>query len=281
MLLRTLVTNFLREQVQTQLQEVARARGAQPAEPREPIRCDVAIVFSVGIESGGLVDQLSDVVTTRCATFVEHEGKLAERPIVLVESGVGQSAAATATAEVIALHHVKWVIGAGFATGLAESLRRGHFLMADEVADAHGHQLAAGLHVRRESLVDNPRLHVGRLLTVDHYLRTAEEKHRLGDNHGALAADMESLGVAQACHDRQVPYLSARIITEAVDDELPKEIERMLDQKSLAAKLGAAAGALWNHPSSIKEMWQLKEDSLQASDRLARFLAGVVQNLPG
>jgi hypothetical protein len=27
-------------------------------------------------------------------------------------------------------------------------------------------------------------------------------------------------------------------------------------------------------------MWQLKEDALAASDRLARFLAGIVEQLP-
>ena len=74
--------------------------------------------------------------------------------------------------------------------------------------------------------------------------------------------------------------MSVRIITDTVDEELPKEIERMLDQKSLAAKLGAAAGAIWKHPSTVKDMWQLKEESLRASDRLARFLVGVVANLP-
>jgi adenosylhomocysteine nucleosidase len=281
MVLRTLVTNYLREQAQTRLYEAAQVRNqAAEGEPKEPPPCDVAIVFAVGVEAGGLVDVLTDVVTTRCAAFVEHVGMLGERQVVVVESGVGHAAAALATTEVIALHHVKWVIGAGFATGLDEPLKRGHFLLANEIVDAHGLRIAADLHLRPESLVGNPGLHVGRLLAVEHALRTAEEKHRLGQNHAALAADMESLGIAQACQQRSVPFLAVRIINDGVNDELPPDIERMLDQKSLAGKLGAAAGALWKQPGTIKVMWQLKEDALKASDRLARFLTGVVENLP-
>jgi adenosylhomocysteine nucleosidase len=152
--------------------------------------------------------------------------------------------------------------------------------MADEVVDSHGHHIPVDLHVKRESLEHNPGLRVGRLLTLDLPLHSAEEKHRLGQNHDVLACDMETLGVARACQSRQVPFLSVRIISESVHDELPKGLERMREQKSLAGKLGAAAGALWNRPGTIKEMWQLKEDAFRASDRLAKFLAGVVANLP-
>jgi hypothetical protein len=70
-----------------------------------------------------------------------------------------------------------------------------------------------------------------------------------------------------------------RIITDTLDDELPKEIERLLDQSSTAARWGAAAGALFHQPSRIKDLWNLKEEAVKASDRLAKFLVGVVAQL--
>jgi adenosylhomocysteine nucleosidase len=237
-------------------------------------------VFALGIEAGGLADLLTDVVSTRCNSFVEHVGTLNGRRVLLVETGTGAEAAAMVTREVISLHQVSCLIAAGFGSALRSDLRRGHFLMADEIADVHGHHVNVDLHVRRDSLASNPSLHVGRLLTVDHVLHENEEKQRLGNNHDALACDMESFGIATECHRQNVRFLSVKIITEALDDALPKEVERLLEQKTLAGKLGAAAGALWNRPSSVKDMWQLKEDALKASDRLAKFLAGVVGNLP-
>jgi adenosylhomocysteine nucleosidase len=86
--------------------------------------------------------------------------------------------------------------------------------------------------------------------------------------------------VVETCAALQVRCLSVRIISDAVDDVLPKEIEKLMAQESTAAKLGAAAAALWNRPSAAKDLWQLKEDALVASDKLAKFLLGVKRQLP-
>jgi adenosylhomocysteine nucleosidase len=139
--------------------------------------------------------------------------------------------------------------------------------------------LSVGLHVDRGAVESSPSLHVGRLLTVDHLVRSSAEKRRLGEQWGALACDMETMAVAEVCHRAQTRFLSVRIITDGLDDELPKEIEKFLDQSSSAARWGAAAGALLHRPSRIKDLWNLKEEALKASDRLAKFLVGVVSQL--
>ena len=40
-----------------------------------------------------------------------------------------------------------------------------------------------------------------------------------------------------------------------------------------------AAGAIFNRPSSVKDMWNLREEAIKASDRLAKFLEGTVEQL--
>jgi adenosylhomocysteine nucleosidase len=285
MILRTLVTNWIRQQAQEQLVNAARqsmageaGQNSEPAAPRPP--CEIAVVFATEVEAGGLIDLLGERLTTRCASFLEHTGFVHSLPIAVVETGIGSKASAQAVRDAIALHPLRCVISAGFAGGLVKDLRRGHILMADEIVDLHGHHVSVDLHVDKSSLVNNPALHVGRLLTVDHLVRRSEEKRRLGDHHAALAFDMESMAVADVCQQHQVKFLSVRLVSDSVDDELSKDLQWMLDQKSLAAKIGAAAGALLNRPSNAKAMWQLKEDAIKASDRLGRFLAGVLDNLP-
>jgi adenosylhomocysteine nucleosidase len=91
---------------------------------------------------------------------------------------------------------------------------------------------------------------------------------------------MESFAVVETCRKVGVPCLAIRVISDAVDDELPPEIEHLLKQKSLAGKLGAAAGAVMKRFSAAKDLWKLREDALKASDRLARFSVGVVEQLP-
>ena len=153
--------------------------------------------------------------------------------------------------------------------------------MAETLVDeASGEQLSVGLSMDREALAQSPGVHVGRLLTVDRLIRTVEEKQQLGEGHAALACDMETFAVARISADLKRRFLSVRVISDMVDDELPKEVARLLDQQTTAAQWGAAAAALWNRPSSAKDLWKLKEDALQISDRLAKFLVSVISQLP-
>ncbi|MEX2176342.1 MAG: hypothetical protein WD872_18410 [Pirellulaceae bacterium] len=312
MLLRWLVNNYLRDAAQEKVREavsgvltqrsprtVARPAAPQPSPSAEtsaesPVEspagstageeeflpCDVLFLFALGIESGGLADALTGVETSRHKHGLERAGKLDGREVAIVEGGVGIRAAARAAKAAIEFYRPEWVVSAGFAGALCEDLRRGHILMADRVAGIGGEELAVGIKLEPETLAATKGLHVGKLLTVEGIVRKAQERHELFRTHGAMACDMETLGVAQACRDLGAKLVSVRIISDAVDDELPPEIEALLDQKSLAGKLGAAAGAMLKRFSAAKDMWRLREDALKASDRLAKFLRGVVRQLP-
>jgi adenosylhomocysteine nucleosidase len=304
MLLRWIVNNYLREAAEGKVREVVsdllhKQVSPQPSpdssvlppassapeprtpnpEPSDPLPCDVAFLFALGIESGGVVDLLQGAETSRHKHGVEHAGKLAGKEVVIVESGVGAKAAARATTEAIKFYQPRWVVSAGFAGGLNDSLRRGHILMADEVANLSSQRLPVGLKLDAQWLAATKGLHTGRLLTVDAIIRQPAERRRLAAEHGAVACDMETFGVAEACQQKGAKLLSVRIISDAVDDELPPEIERLLAQKTLASQLGAAAGAVLKRFSAAKDLWQLREDALKASDRLAKFLVGMVGQL--
>jgi len=222
---------------------------------------------------------LKGAETSRHPHGIEHAGKLAGREVVVIESGVGQKAAARATAEAIKFYRPKWVISAGFAGGLDEKLRRGHIVMANEVVNLAAERLAVGLNLDSQSLAGMKGLHVGGLLTVDAILREPAERRRLAEQHQAIACDMESFAIAETCRQQGTPCLAIRIISDAVDDELPPEIEHLLKQRSLAGKLGAAAGAIFKRLGAAKDLWRLREDALKASDRLAKFLASVIDQL--
>jgi adenosylhomocysteine nucleosidase len=231
------------------------------------------------MESGGLVDLLKGGEASRHAHGVERAGKLAGREVVVVESGLGQKAAARATAEAIKFYQPRWVVSAGFAGALDDNLRRGQIVMADEVALASGSRLEIGWKLNPEAVAATKGLVVGRLLSVDEIIRKPDQRRQLAQQHGAIACDMETFAVAHACQQQGVRLLSVRIITDTVDDELPPEIEVLLAQKSFAGRLGAAAGAVFRRPSAAKDLWRLREEALKASDRLAKFLVGVVQQL--
>lgn len=286
MLLRTLVENWVRQTAQEQLFQAARQTlQPGPAETAEtsalpPPPCQIGIIFALGIEAGGLVDKLEGMQRHRHSDLlVEHTGWIERRRVTLVQSGVGRAAAAAATTWLLHTQRPDWIISAGFAGALVPELHRGHVLLADEVTDLENHRLPVELNVDRDSLAASPSLHVGRLVTVDELIRSQEKKRELAESSNAVACDMETHAVVATCQAAGTPCLSVRIISDGCEEELPPEIETLLDQKSLAAKFGAAAGAIFRRPSSIKDMWQLHEDALRASDRLARFLCGTIVQL--
>src|SRR5687767_9987564 len=128
MLLRWLVNQYLQDGAQGKIRQVvgdfvrtATASDAQQnddrpeprtlnPEPSDFLPTDVAFIFALGIEAGGLVDSLKGVQTARQRHGIERAGKLAGREVVVVEAGLGAKAAARATAEAIKFYQPRWVV---------------------------------------------------------------------------------------------------------------------------------------------------------------------------
>ena len=303
MLLRWLVNNYLREAAEGKVRDVV-AGVMNPSAPAPPgersegrrerpaleegeageqpapelLPCDAVFVFGSGMEAGGLVDLLKGSERSKHAHGIEHAGKLAGREVVVIESGEGAKASARAVTEAIKFYQPAWVISAGFAAALDGNFKRGHIVLADEVQNEQGEKLAVGLKVDPQSLAKG--VSIGRLLSVSEVVRHPADRRRLAEQHAAIACDMETFAIAQACQQHNVRLLAVRIITDALDDELPPEIAHLLKQKTIAAKIGATAGALLNRFSAAQDLWQLREDALKASDRLAKFLQATLSQLP-
>lgn len=264
------------ETAQEQLQAAAgESAGGQSGRRLPPYR--LGIVFALAIEAGGLEDLLDGVVSTRGRNFVVRQGALDGRQVALILSGPGRRSAARATQTLIDGHDPLWVLSAGFAGGLSPSLKRHDVLVADQLVDTAGNQLNVDLGALSGAPTAAPGVEVGRLLTADRVIRLPSEKRSLLRQYGALAVDMETFAVAEVCRHRQVRFLSVRVVNDAADDELPPDVEKLLARKTRAAQLGAAVGAIWNRPSSAKDMYRLKENALLCSDRLAKYLAGLIQ----
>ncbi|MAR13146.1 MAG: hypothetical protein CL681_24655 [Blastopirellula sp.] len=288
MLLRLLVTHFLRQMAQEKVMDAvtqaAREHSGQvegqDLQPEELPMCDIGIVFATGVESGGVVDQLEAARHTSSPSLTEYSGVFHGTPVVVWETGMGREAAARATEELIRTHSPKWVVSTGFAAALSPELARGHVLMPNRIVDLQGSQLDVGFTVADEVAEASPWLHIGDLLTVDEVMRQPARRRLLHQETNALACDMETLGVAEACRAHKQRFMAVRVVSDAVDDTLPPAIENLMEQKSWAGKLGAASGALLKSPATIKQWWELKEQATKLSDRLARFLSGVVTQLP-
>lgn len=269
---RSLLHNWVRKAAQDALSQQAGAALDADAP------CDVAFIFALGMESGGLEDLLTPGPSLRGQGFRVVCGTLAGRQVAIVIAGIGPRAVRRATEAVIAGHRPKFVVSAGFSGALQPEAQVGDIVLAERIVHVQGHAREVAWkpdpHAARQ-----PHLHVGTLLNVSRIVRFPRDKRALGQQHGALAVDLESLAVAEVAHEAQVPFLAVRIISDDIDDELPEFVDRYALQSSLAGKSGVVLGALLRKPSTIKSMYQLREDGLVLSDKLARFLASMVRVL--
>jgi adenosylhomocysteine nucleosidase len=259
--------------VQAAQRQLSSETDSPPVEAPKP--CHLGVVFALGIESGCLEDLLQGLVTIRGEGFVAREGGLNGRRVVIILSGPGRQNAARATTILIDGHQPDCVISAGFAGGLCPKLKRSDILVADRLLNSEGSQMAIELPTSLSAMLDRPGVHRGPLLTNDRVVRLPAERKSLFERCGAMAVDMETFAVAEVCRQRGVPFASLRAINDTADEVLPRDVEHLLAQKSGAAQWGAALGAVWRRPASAKDMYQLRENALVASLRLAKFIADI------
>jgi adenosylhomocysteine nucleosidase len=269
------VTEAARDEVASAVKKAQTDAAELSSQP-----CDLGLLFALRIEAGGLEDLLSASTVTQGDGFAACHGSLGGRHLISVRSGPGRQAAQRATEALISGHRPSWIISAGFAGGLHPKLKRHDILMADGLVDLEGNRLAVDLKVDPASLSQTPGVHLGTLLTADRIIRLPSEKRELGDKHHAMAVEMETFAVAQACRRSKVGFMAVRVIVDSVEDELPPDVEHLMEQQTSVRKLGAVVGTIMNRPGSVKDIYNLKENALVASDRLAKFLASMIGQLP-
>ena len=245
------------------------------AASRSKAQADIGLVCALPIEIAEFLNRCSRVRKYTGGDFVFKGGMYGEIRIVVVICGMGFARARRATEALIEGHSPSWVVSAGFCGALQPSMRIGDIVVADSVADTHGHCINIP-----PGLKSNPQqgLYVGRMLTADDFVRSVQEKEELAKAHEAIAVEMESMATAQICRDRKLRCMVVRAISDDMASDLPPEVLSLVGATG-NVRFGATVGSLLKKPSSIKQMWQLRENAHRAADRLAAFLDGVVVQL--
>lgn len=251
---------------------------AVPA-PNPFANVDIGIVCALNIEAGCFTDRLSVKTNVRGNGFEVVQGFLGKRPIAVMLCGVGTEAAARGCEALLAGHHPRWVISAGFAGGLQPQIKRGDLVLATQVQDANGRSLVIDF---KGSLPAPPGLaiHQGKLLTSERILASASEKQTTGQATGALAVEMETLAVAQVCAKEGQRFLSLRVISDAMNEEVPRDVEKLIAAKTGVQRAGTILGGLFRRPSLVKDLWRLQEEALVSAENLAKGLEKLIAALP-
>ena len=160
------------------------------------------------------------------------------RELLLARTGVGPDNAEAVARRLFSEGPVAAALSVGVAAGLNPLLHAGDLLVGDRAilhrgggATSHSFSCDARLQEWALTLVreSGSRHSLGPIVTVERILLTAEEKHRVAAESGALAADMESAAIASAASARAVPFLAIRAILDPVEEDLKIAFDQFLD----------------------------------------------------
>ncbi len=172
------------------------------------------------------------------------------------------------------------VLAVGLAGGCEPSLRPGDVVVGDPVADqnagAWSGEADAALRARAVRALDvaDLRYRVGPLLTVDTVAATPAEKAGWWRTRGALAVDMESAHVMAWARRAGLPALSVRAIADGPDDEVPRELLRLVGAGGRVEP--RAVAGLIARPALVGAAWRMGRRTRAAMGSLARFVQAFV-----
>lgn len=201
------------------------------------------------------------------------------QPVTVVRAGVGCEAAARATRELLSANAPKLICFSGFCGGLNDALAVGDVVLSSTLRSAPlnatypvdlGFDLQALCAALQAAAIPN---HLGTIVTVSQPVFSTEDKRRLGQQHNALAVDMESYAVAQAAGTASKVF-ALRTVSDSVGDALPPEIGEFLDANG-DVRMGRVARFALLPPTNLSVLMGLKARSDKAAKSLAAAWAAI------
>ncbi len=219
------------------------------------------------------------------------------RPDLLVLlTGIGQRNAEKAIGKALAEQSPRLVLTCGFAGGLNPELetgtvvfsvdetpgsRRGNeaeLLARSQIPPAYvgGYDPAASISSLSPALLA-AGAQPAKFHCADRVAAFAEEKRALRQSTGADAVEMESGVIRAICRKLSIPSATVRVISDAADEDLPLDFNRLMDSDQ-NLKYGKLTAALLKSPGKIGALLRLQRQTQAAAEQLAQVLARFISN---
>lgn len=201
----------------------------------------IGIIGAMDEEVNKLKAELTDVNVYKKASMDFYEGKLYDKDVVVVRSGIGKVNAAICTQILVDKYNVGCVINTGIAGSLDAKINIGDIVLSvdalqhDVDAVAFGYDL--GVIPRMEESVfkaDEELLKVadeacrevlseinifkGRVVSGDQFISDKVTKEKLVNTFSGMCTEMEGAAIAHAAYLNDVPFLIIRAISDKADD---------------------------------------------------------------
>lgn len=208
----------------------------------------LAIIGAMDEEVAKIKEKLTDVRVETTAGMDFYIGKLGDKEVVVVRSGIGKVNAAMCTQVLADKYQVAGIINSGIAGSLRAQIDIGDIVLSSDAVqhdmDASGFGYEVGQIPRvdtlaftaDEALIElaksccedvNPDIHthVGRVVSGDQFISDREKKAWLVNTFGGYCTEMEGAAIAQASYLNDIPFLIVRAISDKADDSANMDYE--------------------------------------------------------
>jgi len=215
----------------------------------------IGIICALQLEIDGLKALMENSEVTEKAGLEFISGKIFEKDVVLLESGVGKVNAAVGTQILIDLFKPDVIINSGIAGSLTKHVTIGDIVISNDCVE-HDINCTAINEPRgqiwfpNEKRIDIPadkevceklaeccqnlgaHVHIGRIATGDIFIMNKAPREFIAFEFGALCCEKEGAAVGHVCYMNKVPFAILRSIS---DDMKFYEAENYDEFKQLAA----------------------------------------------
>jgi len=212
--------------------------------------------------ASAFLELITFAVTEEARPFQNLVGPRSDMRILL--TGIGQRNAERAIRGALAQELPKLVLTCGFAGGLNPELATGTVVFSSDDSSLSTALQAAGAR--------SVKFHC-----AEKVIATTGEKRALWQSTGADAVEMESGVIRRICREHNIPGATVRVISDAADEDLPFDFNRLMDAGQNLS-YGKLALALLKSPGKIGPLIKLQKQTLAAAEKLAEVLARIISN---
>ncbi len=201
----------------------------------------IGIIGAMEEEVRQLKQAISDVSITCYASMEFYSGKLGEKDVVVVRSGIGKVNAAICTQILVDQFKVERILNTGIAGSLNPAINIGDIVLSTDAlqhdidAAAFGYapgvipQMPISIFPSDPNLIKlaeeickqvNPEIHVftGRIVSGDQFIADPEKKQWLIQTFHPFGTEMEGAAIAQTSFLNHLPFLIIRAISDKADE---------------------------------------------------------------
>ena len=229
----------------------------------------IAVSFALPTESSDLVGLLRDRKSDETEII---RGKIDHKEVAIFHTGVGRKSCAARVDNFLCAQLPRILISSGFAGAASEDLQVGDLLLAENFSDPP-------LLFEAQRILTSSHVRVGKLFTSLTIVDSIDERNEIAREHNAVAVDMETECIAQACAARQIRMLSLRTISDTPRQPFPAPPRALFDIENQRTKVARLSFHLLAHPTAIWRLIRFGSQIRKARATLTNAMVALIKEL--